>query len=50
MRWLSLELDYLEALEKSLLEEANSTIPEIRAREFDLGRDISTVRFVYNLD
>ena len=50
VRWLTLELDYLETLTESLLEEANSTIPEITAREFELARDISTVRFVYNLD
>jgi len=49
VRWLTLELDYIETLTESLLEEANNTIPEITAREFELGRDISTVRFVYNL-
>ena len=50
VRWLTLELNYLETLTDSLLEEANNTIPEITAREFQLGREISTVRFVYNLD
>ena len=50
VRWLTLELDYLETLTESLLEEANNAIPEITAREFELGRDISTVRFVYHLD
>ena len=50
VRWLSLELNYLESLTNSVLEEANNTIPEINAREFELKRDLSTVRFVYNLD
>ncbi len=49
-RWLTLELNYLETLTDSLLDEANGTIPEISAREYELGQDISTVKFVYNLD
>lgn len=49
-RWLTLELNYLETLNDSLLDEANGTIPEISAREYGLGQDISTVKFVYNLD
>ena len=49
-RWLTLELNYLETLTDSLLGEANGTIPEISAREYELGQDISTVKFVYNLD
>ena len=49
LQWLILELTYGETLEIAMLNQANGMIPEISARNTLLVRDISTVKFVYNL-
>ena len=49
VRWFGLELTYFENLKPDTLAQANGTIPEVNAREFEVTRAISTVFFVYNL-
>ena len=48
--WLALEVTYLETLNANTLDQANGAIPELNAREFEVRRGISSVKFVYNLN
>jgi len=50
VRWLTLELEYVETLDEAKLLQANDMIPEINARDSLLLNAITTVQFVYNLE
>ena len=50
VRWLTLELGYMETLEDAQLFQANDMIPEINARDVLLHRRVNSLNFVYNLE
>jgi hypothetical protein len=49
-KWLQLELDYYNRLDRSVLNQANAMIPEINGRTDLFVRGLLDVKFVYDLD
>ena len=49
LEWLTLELRAAETQNNSPLNAANAMIPELRARDFTLKRNLSNLRFIFNL-
>lgn len=48
--WLTLELQAAEAQDNTPLIAANAMIPELRARDFTLKRNLSNLQFIFNID
>jgi DNA replication protein DnaC len=49
LEWLSLELLASQTRDNVPLRAANDMIPELRARNFTLKRNLSNLKFIYNL-
>ncbi|MCH9017682.1 MAG: hypothetical protein IIB89_07990, partial [Chloroflexi bacterium] len=48
--WLTLELQAAETQDNTPLKAANAMIPELRARDFTLKRNLSNLQFIFNID
>ncbi len=47
--WLQRELDASARGDNSLVRQANALIPEVSARKFSVGRQVSSIQVVYQL-